>query len=92
VVVNERFEHLVLEGMFDLIALARDGYCPGAVRSGVFFDDALDQVVFKVFCGRELVDASDGKSYGTPSPGPTSGSGLRRISYLYIQVRMSRGY
>jgi hypothetical protein len=91
-VVNERFEHLVLERMFDLVALARDGYCPGALRGRVFFDDALDEVVFKVFCGCELVDASDGKSYGTPSPGPTSGSELRRISYLYIQVPMSRGY
>jgi hypothetical protein len=46
VVVNERFEDLILEGMFNFISLARDGYCPGTTGGGVFLDDALDQVVF----------------------------------------------
>jgi hypothetical protein len=51
VVVNERFEDFILKGMFDFVALARDGYCLGTAGGGVFLDDALDQVVFQVFCG-----------------------------------------
>jgi hypothetical protein len=46
VVVNEGSEDLVLEGVFDFVALAGDGYRLGGAGRGVFLDDALDQVIF----------------------------------------------
>jgi hypothetical protein len=57
-VVDQCFQDLVLESMLDLVSLARDGYCLGTAGSSVFLDDALDEVVFKVFCGGKQVTSA----------------------------------